>query len=323
MAKANAERAGHRRWDVWTIVSLFAAPAGLATLAGFFGRLWWRFELACHFRVQYFVVLFVTALALLAGKRRRRAAAAGVLALVNLGLIVPLYFGGGNPHAGATTLRAVNLNLHTRNRRFEDVRRFLRETAPDFFVLEEVNANWLHELEPLKRDYPHIRARPREDNFGIALFSRIPFESAEIVTIGKAGVPSVVARIDVDGQSLTVVGIHPLPPAGGNGAAYRNEQMVAVADYVAKQPGPVLLLGDLNMTSWSPYFGDFLRASGLRDSRRGFGVQPTWPAGSPLLRIPIDHCLVSPQFSILDRRIGPDVGSDHLPVIVELAAAAR
>jgi hypothetical protein len=30
----------------------------------------------------------------------------------------------------------------------------------------------------------------REDNFGIGLFSRVPFVSAEIVHLGTAGVPS-------------------------------------------------------------------------------------------------------------------------------------
>jgi endonuclease/exonuclease/phosphatase (EEP) superfamily protein YafD len=38
-----------------------------------------------------------------------------------------------------------------------------------------------------------------------------------------------------------------------------------------------------------------------------------------VLRIPIDHCLVSPSVAIVDRRVGPPVGSDHLPVFVDFA----
>ena len=39
-----------------------------------------------------------------------------------------------------------------------------------------------------------------------------------------------------------------------------------------------MLMGDMNCTSWSPYFQDMLTVSGLRDSRRGFGVEGSWPA---------------------------------------------
>ena len=80
----------------------------------------------------------------------------------------------------------------------------------------------------------------------------------------------------------------------------------------------MVLLGDLNCTVWSPYFGRLVRDSGLKDSSRGWGVQPSWPAGNWLLRIPIDHCLHSPEVRVVRRGIGPDVGSDHFPVIVEM-----
>ena len=59
--------------------------------------------------------------------------------------------------------------------------------------------------------------------------------------------------------------------------------------------------------------------TGLCDTRAGFGYQGSFPASSAILRIPIDHVLVSCEVGVRARRIGPDVGSDHLPVIVDLA----
>ena len=58
----------------------------------------------------------------------------------------------------------------------------------------------------------------------------------------------------------------------------------------------------------------------LLPSRLGFGVQATWPSvyRIPPMMIPIDHCLVSPDVRVVGRRVGPHIGSDHLPVIVEL-----
>ena len=79
-----------------------------------------------------------------------------------------------------------------------------------------------------------------------------------------------------------------------------------------------MLVGDLNCTSWTPAFAELERISGLRDSRKGFGVQPTWPSNLPGLRIPIDHFLVSPSLAVRNRFVGPAVGSDHFPVVIEL-----
>jgi endonuclease/exonuclease/phosphatase (EEP) superfamily protein YafD len=83
-----------------------------------------------------------------------------------------------------------------------------------------------------------------------------------------------------------------------------------------------MVLGDLNLSPWSPYFGDLLSSAGLRDSREGFGIQASWPTAVPLLRVPIDHVLYSPEVVINHRQIGPDVGSDHLPVVVDFSLPA-
>ena len=84
-----------------------------------------------------------------------------------------------------------------------------------------------------------------------------------------------------------------------------------------------LVVGDLNTTPWSPYFKDLLKLGALRNSMKGWGVQTTWPATSYPLRIPIDHALHSPGLVILNREIGPDVGSDHLPVILDVHVSDR
>jgi endonuclease/exonuclease/phosphatase (EEP) superfamily protein YafD len=80
-----------------------------------------------------------------------------------------------------------------------------------------------------------------------------------------------------------------------------------------------VVAGDLNMSPWSPFFRRFMKKSGLKDSEDSFGFQPTWPTYQPILYLPLDHVLVSRDIAIVDRRIGAKVGSDHLPVVVDLA----
>ena len=36
------------------------------------------------------------------------------------------------------------------------------------------------------------------------------------------------------------------------------------------------------------------------------------------MRIPIDHALVSMDFGVVERSVGPDAGERHLPVLIVL-----
>jgi endonuclease/exonuclease/phosphatase (EEP) superfamily protein YafD len=79
-----------------------------------------------------------------------------------------------------------------------------------------------------------------------------------------------------------------------------------------------VLLGDLNCTPWSPAFDRLLAAARLRDSGRGRGLHPTWFSAVPFVGLPIDHVLVGPGVGVRGRHVGPDIGSDHRPVIADL-----
>jgi endonuclease/exonuclease/phosphatase (EEP) superfamily protein YafD len=86
-----------------------------------------------------------------------------------------------------------------------------------------------------------------------------------------------------------------------------------------EQKREVIAIGDFNSTPWSGRFRQFQADSNLINSQFGFGLQTTWPASLPfLLRIPIDHCLHSRSIRTVERQIGSDIGSDHLPLLVKL-----
>jgi endonuclease/exonuclease/phosphatase (EEP) superfamily protein YafD len=48
-----------------------------------------------------------------------------------------------------------------------------------------------------------------------------------------------------------------------------------------------------------------------------YGYQPTWPTFLSVMSIPIDHCLHTSGVQILNREVGREMGSDHLPLIVD------
>jgi endonuclease/exonuclease/phosphatase (EEP) superfamily protein YafD len=290
-----------------------------ATLAGFAGKVWWVFDLFSHFRLQYFLSGLGITLLLAAFGSFRAAAAFALCIAINLACIIPHYVGGDEEGpGGSSSLRMAAINVNSTNPRHDLVREFVFENNPDVLLLLEVNDRWVGAMEELHTLYPYRQLEPREGHFGIALYSRIPLADTEIIGFGEAGLPSVVARLELDGKQLTLVGTHAVPPISSINTRLRNNHLKALAGYIGSLRGPKLLLGDLNMTPWSAYFDGLLESSGLVVGSKGQGIKATWPAGSPLFRIPIDLCLVSGDVLVKSYRVGRDVGSDHYPIVVDL-----
>lgn len=99
--------------------------------------------------------------------------------------------------------------------------------------------------------------------------------------------------------------------------SWRWEQMGELALALNQEPEtPIVAAGDFNMPADSrmmdllrPQFRD---AFGLAGWGFGYSRPSAWPW------IGIDHVLVSPEWVVRRCWVGPDLGSDHLPLIAEL-----
>lgn len=301
------------------IAILIVVLAGAGTLLGFAARHSWRWELACHFRVQYFWALAAACAILFVVRWRKLALVAFALAATNLVLIIPLYFGPAPRADAGPPLRALSFNVHYLNRDYGATLELILTEQPDFVLLLEVTPEWAKALEFLKPEYPYAHVIPRNDSGGIAFYSRHKITDLHIEPL-----PAIIAGLETPDGRVTIIGAHPPSPRNAVDFEKRNFQLAKVGQLARAPSGPVVVMGDLNTTSWSPFFQDFLAESQLLDSRRGFGVEASWPWFSlRVLRIPIDHCLASPDVSILNRRIGPNVGSDHRPLVVDFALGGR
>jgi endonuclease/exonuclease/phosphatase (EEP) superfamily protein YafD len=296
----------------------------LASVAGFLARLWWIFELPTHFRLHFAFALGLLALVWSVKRRRSMAVICCVFALVNAVLVLSVFRPSEKSTSqSAQRLRLVSVNVHTENRRADLVLDFLRKSDADVVLLMEVNNRWMNDLSSLNDIYPHHVTAPREDNFGIALFSRLPLTDSTVVELSQAEVPSITAIVSIGGGQVFLLGTHPLPPGSAEYARLRNEQFLKIAALIRNRNEPAIVLGDLNCTPWSPYFTDLLRDSGLKISPPRSCLFGSWPAWLPFARIPLDHCLVSPGIRVIAKRLGPAVGSDHLPVMVDLQLTGK
>lgn len=296
---------------------LVLAVACIGTCLRACARSGWICELASHFPRQYAGLSALAAIGLALAKEPGAALAGLALAGVNLVPVLALYR-KVDPAESGEAVRVLLANVLTSNDGHGRVVQLIREAQPDLIILIEINARWQAALEVLGQDYPFGEVIPLPDGYGLMLRSRRPLEALRTRQFGNGSPPALVARLRVGGRPLLVIAIHPRSPITPAKMRRRDAQLRAVAEFIAQQPEPVILVGDLNTTSWSPIFTDLLGISGLRDSRMGFGPQPTWPVRVPLARIPLDHCLVPPGVHVRSRRIGPDIGSDHYAVLADL-----
>lgn len=288
-------------------------------------------ELFSHFRPQCLLACAVSCpLLLLPRRHRKKLLAAGALLLLAQGWpLAHYYLPSPAPAAGVARLKLVQFNVYTANPAKRRAVEWLRAEQPDLIALEEVDSAWATELAELAPDYPYSVIEPREDNFGIALLSRLPLERARVVRPGGSAeigpLPSIVAELAPGGRRLRLAVTHPLPPLEEACRAHQHAQLAALAELLRREgDAPLLLAGDLNATMWSPAYADLAAALGLENARAGSGLLPTWPTRLPgLLRLPLDHVLCGREFAVAECRAGPYLGSDHLPLVVVVTIMPR
>ncbi len=285
----------------------------------------WRYplELLSHFQMQYFLAALACA-ALLALLRRWRWFGVSLGSLFLAGAAILPYQGvGAAAHADVTgngpSVRVLFANVQVSNRAHDRVLELVRTADADVLVFQEVNDRWKSALTPITAEYPHVAGMTREDPFGTMVYSRLPILDHATLSHDGAARWSLRLTIDVQGTPLSVVCTHPMPPVRKGSFELRNEQLQRVTDLAGTLPRPLVVVGDLNTTMWSPWFRKLCDQADLASARRGVGVLGSWPASMPgFLRIPIDHVLVSPDVTVAGCRLGDAVGSDHLPIIVDL-----
>lgn len=291
----------------------------LLSVVGYAGELHYLLELTSHFKVQYFVV-GCCALFFFSFSRKLGWAAFSLICLtLNLMVILPWYVPTTSTGvAPQQKLRVLLANVNVKNRNFEAAIALIQKEQPDLVAIVETNRDWLQALKAIEPILPYALFSPEAEGFGIALYSKFPLEAVEVSTSKEFKDFHVVANVDIAGKRVTAIALHPPPPKGRALTQIRNQELVNIADVVRSLQTPVLVLGDFNTTLWSPFYQKFINQTQLHNSRQGFGILPTWPSVLPPLYIPIDHCLVSSNIQVIRTRTGQFIGSDHLPIVIDL-----
>jgi endonuclease/exonuclease/phosphatase (EEP) superfamily protein YafD len=267
---------------------------------------WWRNKL--RDRVLLCLVLFALAL--------------------NLVDIYPWYLSRSNiATARASTLRVMSFNINVENTQTAAIVESIRSINPDLVVVIEVTPSMMENINTALKS--KLTYNFRSPGGGLGILSKLPLQSPTGEKFSGSDDTNLVTTISYRDKSIKLIGTHPLVPVKFDRFIKRNQHLQAIGDYLDQTKETVILLGDFNLTPWSPYYRQLVNTTGLHNTRLGFGILPTWIRAAthvkypswiiPFINIPIDHIFVSRDIKVIRTYVGKNGNSDHAPIISELA----
>jgi endonuclease/exonuclease/phosphatase (EEP) superfamily protein YafD len=259
--------------------------------------------------------------------RRLFAAGAATLAtlpllwLVGADLLAPARWPADRP---GPTLKIIALNVLSYNWTPDAVERLVASEHPDILLLQEASsyagrrlADRLALQYPTQiANYPHCSTR---------IFSKLPVRERQprdtcSITTALLKLPEMLG-----GGDVLIATVH-----APRGQTQIEQSEVSTLATLMQKDGAVSAIfgGDFNATPWS---WSLRRFDAIEGVRRRTHALATWPTDrvvpwrlrrlrrfvAPILAI--DHVYASSDWATVAVRRGPNVGSDHYPVIVELA----
>jgi endonuclease/exonuclease/phosphatase (EEP) superfamily protein YafD len=247
--------------------------------------------------------------------------AAVALSGVNIAAIAPWQDGPRSAASSADpTLRIVAFNVKSGNHRYDQLAPLIARLQPDILGLVELTPAWAHAA-----DSASSRVRPRgfvvqRGAYGMGLLSAATPTALSARHFPADGPVALIARFKIRDRPLTFVLVHVHTPFAGS---VHERELRALAAARPSLGSRLIVCGDFNTVSWAAQFQNFSRSTGLTDVFRGAWHAYSWPSWSRLLGVPLDHCLISSGLAVRERHFGPSIGSDHFPLVVDVAILGK
>jgi endonuclease/exonuclease/phosphatase (EEP) superfamily protein YafD len=258
-----------------------------------------------------------------------------LLAVTGLVILVPIL--GFQVHVGGAgepyVLRVLTCNVGQRRFHPEKLARLVEHEQPDIVVLQEVP------FRPPLMAWPQGWHVVHRDELLVA--SRHPIVEREQLPMpylpGKLA--AIRYTIELPGRQVDLVNLHLMSPRRGLEAVLdrrtgidlarvpelernlrlRADEARLVSDWIAQFPGAKIVAGDFNTPVESTIFRRDWSWLGDAFSSAGFGFGFTkitekegWSYGAR-----IDHVLYGSPWRCVRAWVGPDIGSDHLPLVAD------
>lgn len=293
-----------------------------AVTVSFLSTSWWIADLLANLRLQWLISAVFCLVVLIAVREPRWALVSTVVVAAAL---TPIWGGQrivapamtSTSETQTTPLTVVAFNVLSTNTQHDAILEQIRRAEADVLVIVELSSPLAERIRrELLDEYPHFIVQPQDrGNFGLGLYSRFPLHDGRLFRLAASQVVSIEATIRQAGRSYRLYATHPVPPLPASGFESRNEHLQQLSARINQhrkdhQPAGIIVMGDLNVTPWSPVLRGFCQTAGVL--RCSGSVQPTWYA-KPMFPcgLVLDHILISGSINCLEYDVYENAGSDH------------
>lgn len=233
-------------------------------------------------------------------------------------------------------VKFVSINIERLNLQDPVLTAFLEREKPDILLLQETfwwqQDRWLAEagLAEIEGTGPYPQTLIRGRLGQTSVFSRFPVLNTEMIEVPATDLADrgsyreiVIVDLETPDGPVQLFAVHPNSPRTLSRWEDRQRYLAMLQDAILKRrqqsSAPIIVMGDWNTSPWSGQFASLLKRTGLTT---------TFPDGLPqttrffydyrlhwFLGAVVDHIAVSSELVTGATTLGPDIGSDHLPLI--------
>jgi endonuclease/exonuclease/phosphatase (EEP) superfamily protein YafD len=301
------------------LTAVFAVAASCA-----FADVHYAFDFLAQFAAPALMLaLICVPLALI--DRRQTAMVAFLLGAVALFLALrPQIFPVVLPPApGDPPARIYFSNIWVQNDRLGEAAKSIKAAKPDVVALVEVSDMHERAASVLFEGFPYRVRTPSARNFPggphAVIASRWPVTRTDHAVVD--GLPALEATVEAPDGPFRLIAVHLTRPWPFQPPRAQRRQLEALISRVrAGDPERTVVVGDFNATASGALLRDFTARTGLRPAPARTG---DWPGLVPgPFRLAIENVFAGRGLALVDRTVGAPNGSDHRPLVFEVAPAS-
>lgn len=319
----------------WGALALIALLWGFLSVAG---DLWWPatfFLFAPRWLLSFPVVLLIP-FAVLMNRRLLLPLIASLL--IVFGPIMGFTYSVHKPPPSTKPLRVLSCNLQDGKFNHEAFNTLILKTQPEIVALQELPSKiritslegWYHLFEGdlhIFSRYPLVGGDFRKAFVPLHEWPRSCFLFCTVKTVSgdltfcTVHLPSPRYGLQSILDKTTVINLKRKKLLMDE-TEYRRQKSQEISTIVASFTSPLVIAGDFNMPVESRIYRNYWSGFQNAFSERGTGygwTERAFVRGIPI-GIRIDHILAGKSLKPVSCEIGPDVGSDHLPIIADILA---